>query len=115
MSDALTNAAAAALNAGRKVRRITGELTLLNHAPGDSDDYLNIATVRAGWLLATSREGMELKIVESADATPELLGKMVAVAYGGKVFKIDGTDKKRPLGAPLLWVWPMKATGETFP
>ncbi len=111
MSDALTNAAAAALNAARKLKRLDRPLTLLDHSTASPGDYTNIGEVRAGFLIATSPDGITLAITESIDATPALLERMTHCAFDERVYKISGSDKVRPLGAPLKWMFSLKATG----
>lgn len=114
MSDALTNAAAAALIAARKLKGIKGPLLLLKHAPGDSDDYSTIGKLTSGFLIATTTEGIELRICESPTATPALLRDMNGCSFGEKAFKIKGSDKVQPLGAPLLWRFLLTPTGEPY-
>ncbi len=114
MADGLTNAASAALNAARKLKRVDRPLILLDHSGADPGDYTNIGEVRAGFLIATSPDGITLAITESADATPTRLERMTAVAFDEKVYKISGSDKVRPLGAPLKWQFQLKATSESY-
>lgn len=114
MSDALTNAAAAALNAARKLKKLDRPLLLLDHSTADPGDYTHIAEVRAGFLIQSTPEGIELRICESAAATPALLERATAVCFDEKVFKISGSDKVKPLGAPLLWKWALKPTSEVY-
>jgi hypothetical protein len=114
MSDALTNAASAALNAARRLKRLDRPLLLLVHATGEGFDYSTIAKLRSGFLIQTTTEGVELRICESADATPLLLEQMNGVAFDEKVYAIKGSDKVRPLGAPLLWKFALKPTKEPY-
>ena len=115
MSDALTNATAAALNAARKLKKLDGiPLLLLDHATGATSDYVTIASVRAGFLICTDTEGIRLDIVEGREATAELLGRCVGCSFQEKVYKISGSDKKAPLGAPLKWALRLKPSGESY-
>jgi hypothetical protein len=115
MGDALTNAAASGLNVARKLKRLTGSLFLLDHvADGSTGDYRTIAEVRSGFLISSTSDGIALQVCESREATPELLGQMVAIAFDEKVFKIRGTDKLKPMGAPLKWVVALTPTGEVY-
>jgi len=114
MPDALTNAAASSLNAARRLKKLDRPLLLLVHATGEGFDYSTIGKVRAGFLISTDSEGVKLDVCESADATPALLEAMNGVAFDEKVYAIKGSDKLRPLGAPLRWVFRLKPTGESY-
>ena len=114
MSDALTNAAAAALNAARKLKKLDRPLLLLDHSGADPGDYTTLARIRAGFLISTDTEGVKLDICESAAATPALLERMTGCAFDEKVYKISGSDKVKPLGAPLKWTFRLKPTAESY-
>jgi len=114
MGDKFTGIAAKLLDTKRSLKNIKGPLLLLVHTPGDSGDYTTIATIKLGWSIETTREGLELQITESAAATPELLERLTNVCHAEKVYKVSGTDRVRPLGSPLIWRWPVKPTGESY-
>jgi len=114
MADSLTSAAAAALNAARKIKGIKGPLLILEHSSGDTGDYSTIGKLTSGFLIDTTSEGVELRITESAIATPALLGKMNGCSFGERFYKIKGSDKVQPLGAPLLWKFRLSPSGESY-
>ncbi len=113
MPDGLTNAAAAALNAARRIKGLNRPLRLIDHSVSDPGDYQTIATVTRGFLISSTPDGIELQVTESAEATPELLARMTGCVFDDRYYKIRGTDKLKPLGAPLLWRFALTPTGET--
>jgi hypothetical protein len=115
MGDKFTKLTAKLRDIERNLTDINGPLLLLDHSTSDTGDYTTIATLTSGgWSLKTTREGMELVIVQSAEATPELLGRLTSVCHAEKVYKLSGTDKTRPLGSPRQWHWNVKPTGESY-
>ena len=116
MSDALTNAAAAALDAARKLKRLDRPLRLLDHSAVASPpgSYTTIATVKRGFSLTQGDNGITLSICESTEATASRLARCVAVAFDGKVYKLQGSDKVKPVGAPFMWKFNLGGTGESY-
>ncbi len=114
MSDALTKAASTALDVARKLKRMDRELKLLDHSDSASGNYTTLAGVRRGWSISQSEGGLVLTICESSEATAARLGACVGVAFDGKVYKVAGSDKVRPIGAPLVWRFNLTGTGESY-
>lgn len=110
----LSTSICASLNQARVLRGLTGDLTLIKHDPAEPGDYLSLGTVTSCWLIQTTGQGIELRILETTDNTSALLLAMTGVVFGAKVFKISGTDAVQPLGSPAVWSWFLKPSGEAF-
>ena len=116
----LTQATKAGIDAARKLMgqsRLKFEL-LKNNNAGDERGYTTLAVVKTGWVITEpSKSGQpELFLVESRQATDELIRQTRAVAVGGRVYKLDGDARQTPMGGGLrLFSWNVKPTGEPHP